>query len=279
VLGRHARDFDSSKLRGYRNMYVLEYWLRCQGKMAKVYFHKVCKADAVVPEKDAIKEARRLLGNCVLFGGLSTDERNTIAARARIRTVDAGETVFAIGSPGDQMMAVLSGSIRISVPSSDGKELLLAIIQPGEVFGELSVLDGKGRSADAVAGNACTLAILDRREIFSFFERNPSAWPKLVEVLCQRLRRTDQVFAEVALLQLPVRLAKTMLRVMKINSAVEQTAKIRFSQRELANMVGGTRESVNRCLRKWQNDGLVQISEGLIIVTNRAALENIAEQT
>ena len=71
------------------------------------------------------------------------------------------------------MMAVLSGTVRISFPSNDGKELLLAIIHPGEVFGELAVLDGKERSADAVAESACALAILDRRDILSFFDRNP----------------------------------------------------------------------------------------------------------
>src|SRR6266849_720284 len=247
--------------------------------MDKVLSFNVCEAYAMGLEKGVLKEARHLLGNCVLFGRLSTDERAAIAARARIRTYNAGETVFSIGSPGDQMMALLSGTIRISVPSSDGKELLLTMIQPGEVFGELAVLDGKQRSADAIAENACTLAILDRHDILSFFERTPSAWPKLVEVLCQRLRRTDQVFAEVALLQLPVRLAKTMLRILngQINSAVAKTPKIRFSQRELANMVGGTRESVNRCLRKWQRNGLVQISEGSIIITDRPALQNIAD--
>jgi CRP/FNR family cyclic AMP-dependent transcriptional regulator len=69
--------------------------------------------------------------------------------------------------------------------------------QPGEVFGELAVLDGKERSADAIAENACTLAMLYRSDVLSFFHRNPSAWLKLVEVLCQRLRRTDQAFAEV----------------------------------------------------------------------------------
>ena len=231
------------------------------------------------PEKGSLKEARHLLGNCPLFGGLSTGERAAIAARARIRVYNAGETVFAIGSPGDQMMALLSGAIRISVPSADGKELLLAIIQPGEVFGELAVLDGKERSADAVAETACTLAILDRADILSFFERNPSAWPKLVEILCDRLRRTDQAFAEVALMQLSVRLAKTMLRLLngQINSAATKTTKIRFSQRELANMVGGARESVNRCLRKWQRDGLIQVAEGSIVVTDRAALQKIAD--
>ena len=152
------------------------------------------------------------------------------------------------------------------------------MIQPGEVFGELAVLDGKERSADAVAETACTVAILDRRDIFSFFERNPTAWPSLVKVLCQRLRRTDQVFAEVALLGLPVRLAKTMLRVLnwEVDSALAEPAKIRFSQRELANMVGGSRESVNKCLRNWQRTGLVRISAGSIIISDRPALENIA---
>jgi CRP/FNR family transcriptional regulator, cyclic AMP receptor protein len=241
----------------------------------------VCEVDIVGPEKAALEHARRLLGNCVLFSGLSPEERAAIAARARIRAVSAGETIFAIGSPGDQMMALLDGTIRISVPSAEGKELLLAIIQPGEVFGELTVLDGKERSADAIAQKACSLAILDRQDILSFFERNPSAWPKLVEVLCQRLRRTDQAFAEVALLELPARLAKTMLRLLDVQTipAQAKAPTIGFSQRELANMVGGTRESVNKCLRDWQRNGIVRVSEGSIIITNRPALEHMSEIT
>ena len=228
--------------------------------------------------KEGLKEAYRLLGNCVLFAGLSADERAALAARARISVFDAGETIFTINSPGNQLMAVLSGTIRISVPSSDEKALVLAIIQPGEIFGELAVLDGKERSADAIAETACTLAILDRPDILSFLERNPSAWLKLVEVLCQRLRQTNEVFAEVALLHLPVRLAKAMLRISKANSAKAQMEKIKLSQRELANMLGGTRESVNKCLRKWQREGIVKISEGSIIITKQAALEDIAEE-
>jgi CRP/FNR family transcriptional regulator, cyclic AMP receptor protein len=216
--------------------------------------------------------------SCSLFGGLRPDERAEVVALARVRTFNAGETVYAIGSPGDQMMALLSGTIRISVPLR-GKELVLAMIQPGEVFGELAVLDGKERSADAVAETPCTVAILDRRDILSFFERNPSAWPSLVKVLCQRLRHTNQVFAEVALLELPVRLAKTMLRVLnwEADSAAAEPAKIRFSQRELANMLGGSRESVNKCLRNWQRTGVVRISGGSIIISDRRALENIAD--
>jgi CRP/FNR family cyclic AMP-dependent transcriptional regulator len=231
-------------------------------------------------DKAALEQARHLLGNCTLFSGLSPDERAEISARARIVSLEAGETVFAAGAPGSEMMALLSGTIRISVSSADGKELLLAIIQPGEVFGELTVLDGKVRSADAIAETPCTLAMLYRQDILSFLERSPSAWPRLVEVLCQRLRRTNLVFAEVALLQLPVRLARALLRVSDPQPvSAPTTARIRFSQRELASMVGGTRESVNRCLRNWQRSGIVQIAEGSIIVVDRPALENMAEPT
>jgi len=242
-------------------------------------FDRARKDDAVGGDNRTLKEAGQLLANCTLFGGLSAEERAAIVALARIRMFDAGETIFAIGSPGDQMMALLSGTIRISVPSSDGKELLLAMIQPGEVFGELALLDGKERSADAVAETACMVALLDRRDILSFFDRNPLAWPNLVKVLCQRLRHTDQVFAEVALLELPVRLAKTMLRVANWEADLTpaESSKIQFNQRELANMVGGSRESVNKCLRNWQRTGLVRISEGAIVITDRRALEDIAD--
>ena len=230
--------------------------------------------------QNALTEAHQLLDDCVLFSSLSPNERAAISARARIRTYKSGETVFAIDCPGDQMMALLRGTVRISVPFSEGKELFLAIIHPGEIFGELAVLDGNERSAQATAETACTLAILDRKDVLSFFERNPSAWPKLVRVLAQRLRRTDQAFAEVALQQLPIRLAKTILRILneETNSSVARRFKIRFSQRELANMVGGTRESVNKCLRNWQKrDRIVKVSQGSIIVTNRRAFERLAE--
>ena len=234
--------------------------------------------EPVESDKRALAQAHHLIGSCSLFAGFSAGERGAISERARVRPLRAGETVFSIGSQGSQMMAVLSGTVRISVPSSSGKELLIARIQPGEIFGELSLLDGKERSADAVAETACTLALLDRRDVLSFFERNPSAWPKLVEMICQRLRNADQILAEVALLQLPTRLAKALLRVLPPTESAAAAAKTRLSQRDLANMVGGTRESVNKCLRRWQGVGAVKISGGSIWITNRDVLEEIAEE-
>jgi CRP/FNR family transcriptional regulator, cyclic AMP receptor protein len=228
----------------------------------------------------ATDDARRLLGECILFRDLAAEERNALFARVHVRTYAAGEAIFDMGSAGDSMMAVLSGSVRISVPSPDGKEIVLAILQPGEVFGEIALLDGKERTADAKAVGACHLAILERRDVLAFLDRHPKIWPKLVEVLCGRLRNTDQHIAELALLQLPTRLAKALLRFASVeegNASGRQLLQVQLSQRELGNICGASRESINKCLGVWQRRGIVQIEEGLVMVANRTALEELAE--
>ena len=226
------------------------------------------------------EEARRLLGDCTLFRGLSPDERKSLVARARVRTFSTGDTIFLMGSPGDNMMAVLNGNVRISVPSPEGKEIVLAIMHPGEVFGEIALLDGKGRSADAKAMSACSLAILERRDVLAFFDHYPGAWFGLVQVLCQRLRISTEQLAEVALLDLPMRLAKTLLRMAAVDhdgQPARAIPQINLSQRELGNIVGATRESINKCLREWQNSGMIKIEGNVITIKNRPAFKKLAE--
>lgn len=225
-----------------------------------------------------LEEARQLLSNCSLFRGLTVDERSGLVARAHVRKFNAGDTIFLIDSPGDSMMAILDGSVRISVPSPEGKEVVLAILYPGEVFGEIALLDGKGRTAEARAMTACSVAVLDRREVLAFFERHANAWPKLVEVLCERLRRTDQHLAEMALLEVPLRLAKTLLRLMVADRKAggASASKVALSQRELGNMVGASRESVNKCLSEWQRRGIVTIEDNFITIADRRVLEQMA---
>src|SRR3954447_6799195 len=159
-------------------------------------------------------DARKAFSACVLFRGLAQEELTALISRAHVKQYAPGETIFLMGSPGDSMMAVLSGSIRISVPSPEGKEIVLAILEPGEIFGEIAVLDGKERSADAraITESSC-LAVLTRRDVASFLHRHPTAWSSLAGVLCERLRCTDLQFAEVALMEVPIRLAKAMLRL------------------------------------------------------------------
>ncbi|MBV9557172.1 MAG: Crp/Fnr family transcriptional regulator [Pseudolabrys sp.] len=219
----------------------------------------------------SLAEARRLLGECILFRSLDPKERQEIVAQARIRRYEAGETIFMMGSSGDSLMAILSGSVRISVRSAEGREAVLAILPSGEVLGEIALLDGKERTADAQALTTCNLAVLDRRDVMAFLDRHPNGWHGFVEVLCGRLRHTDQHIAEVAFLELPARLAKVLLRIAGNNG------RISLSQRELGNMVVATRESVNKCLGDWQRQGIVKVEEAAIVVVKRDELGHLAE--
>jgi CRP-like cAMP-binding protein len=216
----------------------------------------------------------------VLFRNLGEPERDALVALAHMRSYAAGENIFLMGTQHDSMMAVLSGDVKISVSSADGKEVVLAVLHSGDVFGEIAMLDGKQRSADANALTACNLASLHRRDVLAALDKNPAAWLGLVEVLCRRLRRTDQHLVELALLEVPGRVAKALLRAGEgeRGSSARENADFRLSQRELGNMVGATRESVNKCLQEWQRDGVIRMRRGVISIADRAALEALAEQ-
>jgi CRP-like cAMP-binding protein len=227
----------------------------------------------------AVDEGRHLLQRCGLFRALDEKAQRQLALHAHRRHFSAGEAIFHIGSPGHSMMAVLAGMVRVSVPSPQGKEIVLADLEAGEVFGEIALLDGKERTADAIALTNCDLMVLERRDVLLFLEQHSDVSVKLLEVLCERLRRTDERIAEIAFLDLPVRLAKAMLRAarpMRATLVGERNLKLALSQRELGSMIGGTRESVNRCLSEWQRRGLIRLKDGWIIIVAPTALEEIS---
>jgi signal transduction histidine kinase len=147
-----------------------------------------------------VDQTFQLFSECVLFRNLERREKEALFTRVRIRDFAAGETIFVIGSPGDSMMIVLGGTVQIGVPSAKRQPHVLAILSPGEIFGEIALLDGRARSADAIAITDCSLAIVDRRDYLAFLEQNPGAWQNIVSVLCARLRKTDGHVAEIALL-------------------------------------------------------------------------------
>jgi CRP/FNR family cyclic AMP-dependent transcriptional regulator len=218
-----------------------------------------------------------LLAQSKFFRHFAPEERDRLISQARFRECAADETIFSMGSPGDSMMVVLTGSVRISVSSPEGKEIVVAVLGPGEILGEIALLDTKERTADARATTECILAVLQRRDVFAFFERHPSAWRALVEVLCERLRRTDQQVAEMALLTMPVRLARAMLRISAGPANSQSIAEVRISQQELGFFVGATREAINKCLGDWQRKNIIRVADGVIIIVNRPALEALAQ--
>jgi CRP/FNR family transcriptional regulator, cyclic AMP receptor protein len=243
---------------------------------------RIAAADAMISSsRDLVENGRAVLDKCGLFRRLSDGEREALFARARTQKYAASETIFLMGSPGDSMVAVLSGTIRISMPSADGKEIVLAILGPGEICGEIALLDGKERTADAKAATDCNVVVLERRDVLAFFGQFPDAWSKLIEVLCERLRAADEQMAEFALSPVPVRLAKALLRLATPDGqrtgngrAVDR---VHLTQRELGNVIGATRESVNKYLRAWQRKGCIRIADRLIIIINRSAVEGLTE--
>src|SRR3984893_10206524 len=129
------------------------------------------------------------------------------------RSVRRGATIFAKGDPGTALIAVLWGSVKISVSTSGGHEAVLNIINPGQVFGEIALLDGQPRTADAVAMSDCELMVIDRRDFIPFLRREPDVAIKLIEALCARIRRTSAHVEDVMYLSLRERLAKTLLEL------------------------------------------------------------------
>ena len=226
------------------------------------------------------EKAHGLISACTLFHGLGEQQRAQLFDRIHLREYAAGDTIFSMGNSGASLMAVVEGSVQITVPSPEGKEIILAIMHAGDVFGEISLLDGQERSADARAMTACTLAILERRDVLRVFENYPQAYFDVVQLLCQRIRRTTTQMAEVTLLDLPPRLARALLRVASSplsDPATRMPEVVTLSQRELGNIVGATRESVNKCLRIWQLNKIVEVQAAGIRILDQGALESLAD--
>jgi CRP/FNR family cyclic AMP-dependent transcriptional regulator len=167
--------------------------------------------EARMPHASPARDALRMLDACVVFGVLDSNARRRLAEHAQRRQFAAGETIFQSGSPGHSMMAVVTGSVRITARSQRGAEVMLAVLTQGEIVGEIALLDGGERTADATALTNCELVVLDRRDVLPFLEQHPKACLKLLEVLAQRLRHTDEWITEIALAQIAVRLAKVLL--------------------------------------------------------------------
>jgi CRP/FNR family cyclic AMP-dependent transcriptional regulator len=219
-------------------------------------------------------DGRRLLGKCALFRALDEAARAEFTARAHRRSFAAGEPIFHLGAPGYSMMAVLVGTVRISLPAAKGKEMILADLPAGEVFGEIALLDGGKRSANARALTNCELLVLERRDVLPFLEHNPKACLQLMALLCARIRRSDERMSDIAFFELPARLAKTLLHY---PAPGNDPPRLSLSQGELADMTGGTRENVNRCLRDWQRRGILDLREGWTIILKPDALKALAE--
>jgi CRP-like cAMP-binding protein len=218
---------------------------------------------------------RNLLRKLPLFSTLSALEIDRLAVYARLQRVRRGELILAKGDVGSTLIAVVTGAVKICVPSSEGKEIVLNVIQPGEVFGEISLLDGQPRTANALAMSDGEILTLDRREFIPFLKQNPDVALTLLAVLCARLRRTSEQVEDVLFLELDGRLAKVLVR--RAQPDCQGELRVRATQKELGQMIGLSRESTNKQLQIWASRGYIQIEKGSVIIRNLSALQKFAE--
>jgi CRP/FNR family cyclic AMP-dependent transcriptional regulator len=219
-----------------------------------------------------------LLRNHPLFRELPSTIIERLGSYMKRRSVARGSTIFAKGDPGDGLMGVVVGTIKISVPSADGRDVVLNVINEGGIFGEIALLDGHPRTADAIAMSDCQLMVIERRDFVQFLRSQPDVMLKFIEILCARLRRTSEQVQDVTFLDLPTRLAKTLLRLTAEGGAAGAKRKVSITQRELSQMIGMSRESTNKQLRAWAKRKWIELERGGLTVLQPDRLEEAAEE-
>jgi CRP-like cAMP-binding protein len=176
------------------------------------------------------------------------------------------------------MVAVLRGNIKISSLSDEGKEIVFNIINAGEIFGEIAVLDGEERSADATAITDCELLVLNRRDFLHLLENRADLCMIMLRILCQRLRQTSEQVEDVMFRHLESRVAKALLHLAEsvgLHGLQTTSVELHVSQRELGNMAGGSRESVNKILQNWHRQGLIDLGKASVLIRDIEALRRL----
>jgi CRP/FNR family transcriptional regulator, cyclic AMP receptor protein len=221
-------------------------------------------------------DRQKLLREHPLFSGLSAEIIERLSSHAVIKDVKRGTTIFAKGDVGNSLFAVCEGSVKMTSPSADGKDAVFNLIHEGAIFGEIALLDGRPRTADAVAATDCQLMVIDRRDFLPLLRSQQELAIKIIDVLCERLRRTSEQVEDIMFLDLPGRLAKALLRL--TDDASRTDRKLTMTQGEIGEIIGMSRESTNKQLRDWQDRKWIKLERGGISVLQPNALQMIAER-
>lgn len=212
-----------------------------------------------------------VLARVSLFADLEQDDLRKLAEQLRPRRYRRGETVFVTGDPGTSLCMVNAGRIKLALTSNEGREVILDMLGPGEVFGELALLDGEPRSADAIAVEPTELLLLQRDEFIRFLRAQPEAAITLLGVLSRRIRRDTQLVQDAAFLDVPARLARTILRLAEHDpDGVLRTP--RLTQSDIAAAAGTTRETLNKWFGFFASQGLIEWVDSRVVVLDAERL-------
>lgn len=224
-------------------------------------------------------DAKTVLRENLLLRGLAEDTLDRVSALVSRRSYRKGSMIFRQGDAGDALYAVISGQVRIVTHSAGGREAFLNIMEPGDVFGEIAVIDGGARTATALAMGDVVLFLIRRSDLLGLMTRDPALALHLLQVFCQRLRWTSELIEESAFLDLPARLARRLLRLVADHGmATPDGISLRLSQAELANFLSASRQVVNQHLQEWRAKGWISLSRGGVVVVDREALRGCAQE-
>lgn len=233
---------------------------------------------------DTITIARMLVGRPVLdalaaipfFAGLDRDALERLTGSMRSRRFRRGEVIFHLGDPGDALFVIMSGDVKISLPSETGEEAILATLGSGAVFGELALLDGAPRSASATALTATETVVLPRDRFRELIATEAGVRDALLASIAGELRRLTTHVEELHFLDITGRLAARLVRLAQDGGTRTADGGIRLrknlTQGDLAAMVGCTRQSVNKLLGQFTDDGLIRLEREGIVVTDMDGL-------
>ncbi|MGI9475918.1 MAG: Crp/Fnr family transcriptional regulator [Hyphomicrobiaceae bacterium] len=203
-----------------------------------------------------------LLGSSQIFATLDQATREAVAAKLRPVTFAAGHTIFARGDEGRELYIVLSGRVRLSVLTIDGRELTFSHAAAGAIFGEIAMLDGKARTADATAVEETRVMLLSRSDLDGLMMSTPELVQSVITFVCSRLRDADMQLEGVALHRIEVRLARFLVGLAQQAQPEQETGHVDIdlgmTQSELALLLGASRPKVNGAMKLLEDQGIVE---------------------
>ena len=216
-----------------------------------------------------------------LFAELDPQELAKVAAVSNVRSFAAREVVVTQGEPAQALYAILRGRLKVVSCGPDGRDTMLGIMAESEVFGEVALLDGGTRSATVTAMEPCELLVVERQQFLELLEQQPQISIKMMSVLAGRLRRLSQRSEDAAFLDVPSRLARSLLDLaMRFGERRAPSSDIcislKLSQQELGNLIGATRESINKHLNDWTRQGFLRLQSGRMIISDIASVRRLA---
>jgi len=220
-------------------------------------------------------DAQTVLKRNSLFLGLSAPTIDRISKLATRRTYNSGDIVFSQGERSDALFGVITGKVRISISSQSGREIFLNVMEPGDTFGEISLLDGQPRTASATIIARSELIAITHKDFMLFLRQEPTLLNHVFILLCQRVRWTSGMVEDWALLDAPARLAQRLVSLCKMHGHEEgERMVLKISQEELGQFLGLSRQVINQYLQTWSANGWVALGRNKITVIDEISLRS-----